>query len=195
RSHDRGRLGAFAGQAPAGECTPPSGAPDCFLTGLPAASREPVNHAEPVSPDALAMSLQVCAQITVVAEPPHRGRREQQELGSAPDESLQLFDSVRAIGGMVAGISAVFRLRKIPALAPIKLEQIAVAPAHDGDRSPGRNVVVHNLANMPDELLVVLVRDVIRVASSRPRGEDFLLQPRGALLDHLQVARGLLLAL
>ena len=77
--------------------------------------------------------LEVDPELLVVFEPPERSARHQQERGAARASLVERRDRGLAVGGVISGIHARPRFRKVPRRSMVKVEQFGIAAAHDSD--------------------------------------------------------------
>jgi len=68
------------------------------------------------------MTFQVLPEFTVVLQPPQRRLGEKQEFAAFDAQRFQVSDGRDAVGGIVAGVSAVFGSRKMPSLPTVQLQ-------------------------------------------------------------------------
>src|SRR5262245_18103047 len=98
--------------------------------------------------------LEVLGEAAVVLQPPQRRLRNQQEVGAALAQPLQLDDAGVAVGRMVPGICAVVALRKMPASVVGKPEELVVTLAENEHRGSGRKSVIDELTDARDQAVV-----------------------------------------
>ena len=96
-----------------------------------------VDRAACVAPDAPIPLLEVDPELLVVFEPPERSARHEQERGAARAGLVERRDRGLAVGGVISGIHARPRFRKVPRRSMIKVEQFGIAAAHDSDNVSG----------------------------------------------------------
>ena len=84
------------------------------------------------------MPVEMLAEPGIVIEPPERHLGEHQVPGAVGTQTLERLDRGGAVGGMMAGVQALFVSEKVPSRPPVEGEQAFVTLAHDqGDRSRG----------------------------------------------------------
>lgn len=125
--------------------------------------------------------LKMPDQVVVVAQPPEVRAREQEVVGARRPELLQMRDRVRCVGWMVPRVSPVRRLREVPTLDGVELDQALIALAHHSHRRAWVDQAAHQPVDPVAHVPVVGPR------VAREPAAGMLLRESGAAVDRVQV--------
>src|SRR3974390_1934996 len=101
------------------------------------------------------VALQVIPETGVVAQPPERGLRDQEEIGSVRPQALELSDGFRRLGGINVRVISVVLLGKMPGAVSVQFEQFVVSFADDYHGRLRRQLSGGRLADAPPQARVL----------------------------------------
>src|SRR5947207_1511094 len=94
-------------------------------------------------------------EVVVVPEPPERGMRKDEVLGSFTPESFECLDGGGAMSRMMSGVHPLRRLQEMPPDLTGKIGQAAVALAHHENDRLRRNRAVDQRPHSAYQLFVM----------------------------------------